>query len=384
MKTAMNTQKNQHPFWKRMRGHIYPLLRPMMFGITNFFFRNTQYSLPLDPGSIRKVLFFRHDVLGDMLNTLPAIRLLKHYFPEIEIHVLCSPSNKQALDFEPSISKVHIVPRDIMLRTLKARKYTRELKKEKYDVIFQCFTSYTSKNGILANMIGVKSTIKVAIYAGEKYRGYYNAQSIPASKAISMWEKLFVLVQDTMGIQNPDPQLQIPIFSTGQQAEMQADQILKQFTLQPYSYVLVNLSTGQPRNQWHIKGYHTTIQTLLDLDIKVLLTHMPAQQEMAQELIQSFPRNVYTIPTGNSLHTVAALAGKALWIFTPDTGMIHLASAMRRPVFGLYRTGEHHEWKPFMIPYYMFFAPPGDPVAAIQGNEVAAQIRLFHEQISQI
>lgn len=46
-----------------------------------------------DPREIRRVLFVRHDKLGDMLILLPIFHNLKRLFPKMEIDVLCGKDN---------------------------------------------------------------------------------------------------------------------------------------------------------------------------------------------------------------------------------------------------------------------------------------------------
>jgi len=69
---------------------------------------------------------------------------------------------------------------------------------------------------------------------------------------------------------------------------------------------------------------------------------------------------------------VAALIGMAKAVITPDTSIIHFASAMRTPVVGLYTRREPRptEWQPYLIPHRSVFSEPGDPVSSITAGEV--------------
>jgi ADP-heptose:LPS heptosyltransferase len=58
-------------------------------------------------------------------------------------------------------------------------------------------------------------------------------------------------------------------------------------------------------------------------------------------------------------------------VITPDTGIIHMASAVGTPVVGLYVGGQAAaEWRPFGVPYRVVTSPEDLSVAAIPPAEV--------------
>ncbi|MBI5326787.1 MAG: glycosyltransferase family 9 protein [Deltaproteobacteria bacterium] len=60
----------------------------------------------LEPDSIRDILFLRHDRIGDMALSLPAIKLLKNSFPHARLTVVASGSNKDILSNNPYVDEV--------------------------------------------------------------------------------------------------------------------------------------------------------------------------------------------------------------------------------------------------------------------------------------
>ncbi|MCR4322082.1 MAG: hypothetical protein NUV74_17325, partial [Candidatus Brocadiaceae bacterium] len=58
-----------------------------------------------EPGSIKEILFLRHDRIGDMALSLPAIRLLKKSFPHARLTVVASMSNKDILSNNPYVDE---------------------------------------------------------------------------------------------------------------------------------------------------------------------------------------------------------------------------------------------------------------------------------------
>lgn len=56
---------------------------------------------------MKKILVARLDFLGDMVCTTPLLRALKQKWPQAEIHVLANRYNRQVLDRNPDVSRVH-------------------------------------------------------------------------------------------------------------------------------------------------------------------------------------------------------------------------------------------------------------------------------------
>ena len=59
-----------------------------------------------DDPHISKLLFVRIDRIGDMVLSTPAIKALKSTYPQVEVTVLASPSNKDILKHNPHVDRV--------------------------------------------------------------------------------------------------------------------------------------------------------------------------------------------------------------------------------------------------------------------------------------
>jgi len=159
MKKSAFTQKDlkhllELPF--RRLGHV----------LAKAVFSPKKASYPFHVSKGTKILFLRHDVLGDMITTLPLIRLVKKNFPEAEIHILCTPSNSSVLSYCNVIDQIHIVSPKILTAPHVHLKDIRAIRSLEFDIIVNCYTARTSKNGILIRLLSGPNTISSTVYAG--------------------------------------------------------------------------------------------------------------------------------------------------------------------------------------------------------------------------
>ena len=90
------------------------------------------YILP----NINKILIIRVDGIGDLLNSTPAIALLRENYPSAEITVLARPLNAPVLVGNPDVDRILTFARDGEHRGLKARlQFYRELRREGFQLV---------------------------------------------------------------------------------------------------------------------------------------------------------------------------------------------------------------------------------------------------------
>jgi ADP-heptose:LPS heptosyltransferase len=76
---------------------------------------------------------------------------------------------------------------------------------------------------------------------------------------------------------------------------------------------------------------------------------------------------------------------RSLVVITPDTGVLHLASATGRPVVALYTPTSVHldRWLPRGVPYRVVMAPPGKFVGDIEPARIADSFAELYDEITQ-
>ena len=95
--------------------------------------------------NIDKILVIRVDGIGDLLNSTPAISLLRENYPLAEITVLARPLNAPVLIANPDVDRVLSFARDGEHRGLKSRlQFYRELRRERFHLVIAMQTAMWS------------------------------------------------------------------------------------------------------------------------------------------------------------------------------------------------------------------------------------------------
>src|SRR5262249_59804873 len=109
--------------------------------------------------------------------------------------------------------------------------------------------------------------------------------------------------------------------------------------------VLVNLSTGKDRCRWPAERYVAVLQETLAWrpGLCVLIIGMARDRSALREIAAA--TGCATACPG--LRDTLALVGSADLLLTPDTGLVHPASAFRTPVVAMYHRGAATHWGPY-------------------------------------
>ena len=95
--------------------------------------------------NIDKILVIRVDGIGDLLNSTPAISLLRENYPSAEITVLASPLNTPVLIANPDVDRILTFARDGEHRGLRAQlQFYRELRRERFQLVVAMQTAMWS------------------------------------------------------------------------------------------------------------------------------------------------------------------------------------------------------------------------------------------------
>ena len=335
--------------------------------------KKAKYPFPVGKGT--KILFLRHDVLGDMIITLPLFRLVKKNFPEAEIHVLCTKANSAILDYCNAVDHIHVVSPSILMAPHLHLKDIKAIRSLDFDIIVNCYTARTSKNGILIRLLSGPNTISSTVFAGERYASYFSAQSTLAHSMISMWDKMFMLGVDTFGLTYSDEERNpwLPALASHEES---AKQTVQELGLKEKEFIAVNLSVGQERNIWPIDSYLLFIGQLLELGFTPLLFGMQKELSLIESIQSAYP-GISQYPFGRELQEIGMALSMAKCAISPDTGFVHLATSAGCPIILLDHQRPQEvaeEWSPFRVNYVRVESPssivadipPDDVIHAMQ------------------
>jgi ADP-heptose:LPS heptosyltransferase len=142
-------------------------------------------------------------------------------------------------------------------------------------------------------------------------------------------------------------------------------------------YAVVNLSAYSKNRRWAAHHAFVVCRELLwhIPGIALVVTAAPQQRRQVETLVQAVGDSRCRAFQGSLSELIALVAGAA-WVLSPDTAVVHLASALGKPVVALYsELIKVAEWYPLGVPSVcvlsplwggVVFVPPGAVVEAVE------------------
>ena len=297
-----------------------------------------------NPKKLRRVLFVRHDKLGDMIISLPIFHSLKRFYPNLEIDVLCGRDNNMIIEHDPNISNILYYRK----KPLADIKRIIEMRRRKYDAIVDLIFGDSVTTTILMSLIGPgafklgvgKSIIRQffnRVILGPQVRGPHIIQSTASVL------KLFDISLDNCNL--------IPKMYLVEEDERKGRGFLEPFRREHGLLIGINLSAGRPARTWPVENYIELLKMLYPQfdDAAFILSVAPDERWKIEKVMGVHTKRIYPVPEGYSIREIAGLLKHLDFLITPDTSIGHIASCVNLPTLVMYPGNMENfaVWRPF-------------------------------------
>ncbi|MCK5110279.1 MAG: glycosyltransferase family 9 protein [Arcobacteraceae bacterium] len=293
----------------------------------------------------KKILFIRYDRIGDMVITTPVFRELKQAYPNIEISVLASNTNKDILLNNPYVNKVYTNHKNEFLNDFST---LLKLRKENFDVAVEFDHSVIPHAILRLKIINPKKIISVhkdGRYGvnGEELEMYdfYT----PASKE-SHFRDIWLDTLQPFDINSTSNKYDI--FYTKEQGQA-AKNFVNQF--RDKTKIGINLEGAVKGKQIKKKELYKICQKLYEnnQNIQIIILTTPNKKQQVDGIISDMKMDFITSSyITKSILDVAALIDNLDLIITPDTSIVHIAAAFDKPIVTIHENNKDS---------YRLFAP---------------------------
>lgn len=263
---------------------------------------------------LKKILLIRFSSIGDIVLTTPIVRCIKQQLPEVELHVLTKSSYRSIYAANPNIDKVFELQGNM-------KELISQLRKERYDFVVDLHKNWRSLRVRMALHCPSSSFPKL------DFRKFlYTKLKIGKLPRIHIVDRYFRAVEK-LGIQNDGQGLDF-FFNEGD--VMHYEDIPESF----HDGFVAIVIGGQHATK--ILPEDKVVEVCNALDYPVILVGGPedaARGERIKERVGTYVGNSCgTLTLGQS----ASLLGLADAVITNDTGMMHIAAALRKPIVSVW------------------------------------------------
>jgi ADP-heptose:LPS heptosyltransferase len=300
-----------------------------------------------------RVLFLRHDRIGDMILSTGLLRAIARSQPTITLDVLASPANAPVIREDPHVDSVVVFDRTKPWHYLGA---LRRLRRAQYDAVIDCMPTAPSLTTLLL-IAASGATHRIGV-AGRGNDAAFTLLVQPLRGATHIVDHLAALAA-AFGVDPLATNFRPCLYLQERERSWAAGVWEHNIREGDPRRLLVNVSAGREFRRWRDDRFVAAIRHALALDarLNVVVIGTPNESERATAIAGEAQVRFVPTPT---LREALALVATADAVFTPDTGLAHAASAFDRPAVVLYVQGTDVRWG--------LYGSKGYPVSSLDGS----------------
>ena len=291
--------------------------------------------------SVRRVLIVRLRSIGDTVLSTPSLDALRRFIPHARLDILLESWVAPVLYGFDGVDNIITVERG---STASRARVARELRAARYDVAFNLHGGTTAT--LLTRASGAKHRVG---YANYQYARLHNHV---APLATELWkrEKTHSVEQQLAllgwtGV----PVTDRPPTRLGVTTEAAANVAAKLRTAgldQAIPFVLIHPAAAFATKQWAVENFARVVENLRARGLACVAVAAPNEAAVMADLVENSSAPI-TAFTDLSLPEVTALAARARLLVGNDSGIAHIAAAVRTPSVVIFGSSNITHWRPW-------------------------------------
>ena len=298
--------------------------------------------LPKDPysfSSASKILFVRLNRIGDALVVTPLLSEVKKN-SNVKVYVLASQTNHIVFDDCPAVDEV-IVFKKGLKGFFEILQFIRE---EKFAALVDLHDDVSTTVSFLIAL--AKVPLKFGLKK-ENEKIYTHTIAKPDPAKIHVVERNLALLS-LFHLKDDKNKINI-VYQPKEEAFIKAETFLTKKFKEKKFLIGINISAGNEARFWGVERYRQLLSFFQTYNANVLLLSSTRDLKHAIHIAVKNEPLFYS----PSFAEFSAMISKLDFLFTPDTSTVHLASAFKVPMFGIYvqYNTDDLPWTPYQSNY---------------------------------
>jgi ADP-heptose:LPS heptosyltransferase len=324
----------------------------------------------------RRVLFIRHDGIGDLIMSTGILRAMVAAHPSLVVDVLTSPDKAAVLENLPFVDRVLVHERGGGRSWLSL---LRELRSRRYDAVIDGAVGRPSVNSYTARLL-IACGARWRIGSSGRLNDFmFNVPvAPPACRQAEHHVAHLARLAAPFGLGAAAADWR-PVLALTRDERLEAWHAWRN-TPGRGQLVLVNLSAGSAERRWPDERFVALLARLRDRAplARIIIVGLPHDRESVARLAQ--PAGALTLIP--SVRQLIALVATADLVISPDTAVTHAASAFQRPTLALMRRREEFEmWTPYHTPGVCVFGDDPLTLNSLPTARVLSALDIVLEQL---
>ena len=297
------------------------------------------------PGEFQpnQIAVFRALQLGDLLNSVPALRALRAAFPGAQITFIGLPWARtfverfhHLLDGFISFPGYPGLPeQEPDMEQLSS--FLQQVQQARFDLAIQMHGS-----GVITNHL-------MSFWGATRYAGFYQAGEFCPDERFFVaypedeperWRHLRLM--EHLGIPLQGDALEFPLRP---QDWRELEDLRANFGLD-HDYVCVHPGSRKAERRWPAENFAALGDGLAALGYQIILTGSQEERSLAEDVAGHMRAAAVNLAGKTTLGGIAALLATSRLLVSNDTGVSHVAAAVQAPSLILFSAADHERWAP--------------------------------------
>ena len=279
----------------------------------------------LENNNIKSILFLRYDgKIGDMVVNSLMFREIKKVYPDTKIGVITRGAAIDIIKNNPNVDEIYEYHKD----RKKIKDLALKIKEEKYDLLIDFSEMLRVNQMMLINLCGARINIGL-----DRKDWKLFDLSIESGKDFKWTEhitKRYLAYLIKLGLKKENIDISYDIYLKNEKKyEIFFNKIKenKKLILNPYG--------ASKHKSFSIETLENIINYLKDKDIAIILVYFGDKYEELKFLEKKY-KYVYIPKKIESILDTAILIKKSDYVISPDTSIVHIASAFNKKMITVY------------------------------------------------
>jgi lipopolysaccharide heptosyltransferase II len=281
----------------------------------------------------KKILVIKLRAIGDVVLSTSVLPGIRRAYPDSEIHFLTEIPSVPAVEGNPDLDRVVVLPRQEWAKLSRRNAwrasldFTRMLRREKYDLVFDLFGN--PRSAFLTWITGAPVRVGYA-FRGRKL--FYNRRVPPRGDRIHELEFNLDALK-MIGIPVQDAR---PLFPVAAEDKKKIREWLGEQGLLDEFRVGMHVWGSWEAKRWDLEKFAVLADRMGErYRARVILLWGPGEQEHAVR-VQEMARNPVYVAPETSLKELGALLSQCALVVANDSGPMHIAAALGVPTVGIF------------------------------------------------
>jgi ADP-heptose:LPS heptosyltransferase len=264
---------------------------------------------------VAKFLIIRFSSIGDIVLTTPVIRCLRKQYPDDEIHFLTKLAFKNIVAHNPYINKIHTLGDSFELML-------HELATEEYDYIIDLHHNLRTLR-IKKYLKNVKSFSFNKLNIEKFIFTNFKINTLPKKHIV---DRNFECIK-SLGVENDGMGLDyfIPAFDRVKESDLPTSHM--------HGYIAVVIGAALATKKLPL---HKLKELCAAIDHPIILLGGKEDYEDGKAIAQVDEIKIYNACGKFNLNESADLVKKSKLVITHDTGLMHIAAALQKPIISVW------------------------------------------------